>query len=69
MSKDDKIYDKNGTLLKQGDVIDTDGCTLEVYWDEWYIVGEKDTMWPLEIFSIESYKDGYCLVDFQRNQG
>lgn len=65
MNKDCKVYDKNGTLLKKGDVIDTDGCTLEIYWDEWYIVGNRDC-WKIEEFSLTSYKDGVLLVDFEK---
>ncbi len=67
MKKSEKIYDKNGTLLVQGDVIDTDGCTLEIYWDEWYIdANSKDTIWRIEEFVLETFKDGYCLVDFEK---
>lgn len=70
MKKEEKIYDKNGTLLKQGDVIDTDGCTLEIYWDEWYIdPHSKNTIWPIENFTLQSYKDGYYLADFEKSQG
>lgn len=70
MKKEEKIYDKNGTLLKQGDVIDTDGCTLEIYYDEWYVdANSKDTIWPIETFTLQCYKDGYCLVDFEKSQG
>ena len=70
MKKEEKIYDKNGTLLKQGDVIDTDGCILEIYYDEWYIdANSKDTIWPIEDFTLQRYKDGYCLVDFKKSQG
>ena len=68
MHKDYKIYDKNGTLLKKGDVIDTDGSTLEIYWDEWYVAGKRDC-WQIEEFTLQNYKDGYCLVDFQKSQG
>lgn len=68
MNKNEKIYDKNGTLLHQGDVIDTDSCTLEIYYEGWYVVGYK-VMWPIEEFTLEPYKDGYCLVDFEKSQG
>ena len=68
MSKNEKIYDKNGTLLKQSDIIDDEGATLEIHWDEWYICGKRD-MWKVEQFTLESYKDGYLLPDFQKNQG
>ena len=70
MKKEEKIYDKNGTLLKQGDVIDTNGCTLEIYYDKWYIdANSKNTIWPIENFTLQCYKDGYCLVDFEKSQG
>jgi hypothetical protein len=68
MKKEEKIYDKNGTLLNNRDVIDTDGCTLEIHYDEWYICGKKD-MWRIEEFTIECYKDGYLLTDFEKSQG
>ena len=67
MRKEEKIYDKNGTLLNQGDLIDNEGATLEIYYDEWYIdANNKDTIWRIEEFTIEPYKDGYCLVDFYK---
>ena len=67
MKSFEKIYDKNGTLLKQGDIIDTDGCTLEAYFDEWYIdPNSKNTIWRIEEFEIQNYKDGYKLVDFEK---
>ena len=65
MHKDYKVYDKNGTLLKKGDVIDTDGATLEIYWDEWYIAGNRDC-WQIEEFSLTPYKDGVLLEDFEK---
>lgn len=65
MNKCWKIYDKNGVLLNKGDVIDTDGATLEIYWDEWYIAGNKDC-WRIEEFNLASYKDGVLLVDFEK---
>ena len=68
MKKEEKIYDKNGALLKQGDIIDTDGCTLEIYYDEWYIAGQRDC-WEIEEFALQKYKDGYCLVGFEKSQG
>lgn len=68
MKKEEKIYDKDGTLLKNGDVVDEEGATLEVQFDEWYICGKKD-MWRIEEFSIQRYKDGYLLLDFKKLQG
>lgn len=67
MNKDEKVYDKNGTLLKAGDVIDDDGSTLEIYYDEWYIdPHSKDTIWRIEEFWLDAYKDGVLLVDFEK---
>jgi len=67
MKKEEKIYDKNGTLLKAGDVIDKEGCTLEVFNNEWYIdAHSKNTIWRVEEFTLQRYKDGYCLADFEK---
>lgn len=67
MDKKTNIYDKNGTLLKVGDVIDTDGSTLEIYYDEWYIdPRSKNTIWRIEEFSLSTYKDGILLDDFEK---
>ena len=67
MDKKTNIYDKNGTLLKVGDVIDTDGSTLEIYYDEWYIdPHSKNTIWRIEEFSLSTYKDGILLDDFEK---
>ena len=67
MDKNEKIYDKNGTLLTKGDLIDNEGATLEVYYDEWYIdANSKDTIWRIEEFRLDTYKDGYCLLDFEK---
>jgi len=67
MDKNEKIYDKNGTLLKVGDVIDTDGSTLEIYYDEWYVdPHSKNTIWRIEEFSLSTYKDGILLDDFEK---
>lgn len=67
MDKKTNIYDKNGTLLKVGDVIDTDGSTLEIYYDEWYIdPHSKNTIWKIEEFSLSTYKDGIILDDFEK---
>ena len=70
MKKEEKIYDKNGTLLKNGDVVKDgrDTNTIEVHYDEWYIVGYKD-MWKVEQFFLEPYKDGILLTDFEKSQG
>lgn len=68
MNKDYKIYDKNGTLLKSEDVIDADGAILLDFCGEWYIAGQRE-MWPIEEFTLQCYKDGYCLVDFEKSQG
>lgn len=62
-----KMYDKNGTLLKSGDIV-TDGYddnTFENYWGEWYISGKRDA-WRVEEFRLEAYKDGVLLVDFEK---
>lgn len=68
MNKNYKIYDKNGTLLKDGDRL-TDGYDntnwLKIYWDEWYIAGNKD-IWQIEEFRIDCYKDGFYLIDFEK---
>ena len=70
MDKEIKIYDKNGTLLKKGDLIDTDGCTLEVYYNEWYIdANSKDTIWRIEEFRLDNYNDGIMLIDFEKKGG
>lgn len=67
MDKKTNIYDKNGTLLKVGDVIDTDGSTLEIYYDEWYVdPHSKNTIWRIEEFSLSTYKDGILLDDFEK---
>ena len=61
-----KIYDKNGTLLKDGDRLD-DGSSLKSYWREWYIdCNSKDTIFPITEFTLENYKDGYQLPDFEK---
>lgn len=67
MKATEKIYDKHGTLLRNGDLIDCEGATLETYWNEWYIdANSKDTIWKIEEFSLSNYKDGYMLVDFEK---
>lgn len=68
MKKEEKIYDKDGTLLKNGDIVDEEGATLEIHFNEWYICGKKD-MWKIEEFSLQCYKDGYLLLDFKKLQG
>lgn len=64
MHKDNKIYDKNGVLLKEGDKLN-DGGTIRSFWDEWYITGNKD-MWKVEEFTLELFKYGFRLVDFEK---
>lgn len=61
-----KIYDRNGTLLKDGDKLD-DGSSLKSYWREWYIdCNSKDTIFPITEFILDNYKDGFKLVDFEK---
>ena len=66
MKATERIYDKNGTLLISGDLINDGYDINELYdfEDTWYIAGNKD-MWKLEQFNLETYKDGYLLVDFE----
>lgn len=70
MKKEEKIYDKNGTLLKNGDIVTNgqDTNTIEEHCNEWYIVGHK-AMWKIEQFFLENYKDGVLLGDFEKSQG
>ena len=66
MNKNEKVYDNKGTLLKPNDNF-TDGTSIRVYYDEWYIdANSKDTMWKIEQFGLDQYKDGVMLVDFEK---
>lgn len=71
MKKNMIIYDKNGTQLKEHDVLFDDptdeysNVTLEYYFDEWYLAG-KVSCWRIEEFSLDTFKDGIKLVDFEK---
>lgn len=66
MKKSEKLYDKNGTLLRVGDKF-TDDTVLIAFYDEWYIGGKKD-MWRIEEFTLEAYENGIKLVDFEKKR-
>lgn len=67
MKSCENIYDKNGIKIEFGDIIfdGYDKNTLEPYYGEIYIAGTK-SIWRIENFSLDTFKDGYKLNDFEK---
>ncbi|MBR3208897.1 MAG: hypothetical protein IKF82_01380 [Bacilli bacterium] len=73
MKSNVKIYDTNGTLLKNGDLIDAEynddcGYQIETINGEWCVTNEcdKNILIPIENYKPQPYKDGYCLDGWER---
>ena len=59
------FYDRCGHLIEEYDVFE-DGAYAKKYGDEWYVVGEKDTMWNFDQFCWDCIdKENVRLVDFE----
>lgn len=62
-----KLYDKNGIELKAGDILKEEELMIHIHNNEWYLAGINHSwMWSVTEFVLDKYKEGYKLVDFEK---